>query len=111
MRQALIFSGTDQWGGRGAAPTAAAMTGLSELLGVSPRQPDPAAEAAVRSRPRRARRRRGRRLQLQGRTAKSICTALWHTLIADADRASASGLANQLGSLLLGTLQSMPENG
>lgn len=112
MRQALIFSGLDQWGQAWSrAYGAAAMTGLSELLGVLRDSLDPAAEAAVQAALGALDADEAGAFSFKAELQKSICTALWHTLIADADRASAEGLANQLGSLLLGTLQSMPENG
>jgi len=111
LRQALLLAGLDQWGQAWSrAYGAGAMTGLSELLGVLRDALDPAAEAAVQAAFRRLDEEPAA-LAFKAELKKSIFVALSHTLIAEEDRDAATALANQLGSMLLGTLQSMPENG
>lgn len=112
LRQALLLSGLDQWGQAWSrAYGAGAMTGLSELLGVLRDALDPAAEAAVQAALRRLDEDEANALAFKAELKKSIFVALWHTLIAEEERDSATALASQLGGMLLGTLKSMPENG
>ncbi|MFC5302723.1 hypothetical protein [Azospira restricta] len=112
LRQALLFSGLDQWGQAWSrAYGAGAMTGLSELLGVLRDALDPAAEAAVQAAFARLDADESGAFAFKAELRKSIFVALWHTLIAEEDRDAATALANQLGGLLLGTLQAMPRHG
>lgn len=112
LRQALLLSGLDQWGQAWSrAYGAGAMTGLSELLGALRDALDPAAEAAVQAAFARLDADEGGAFAFKAELKKSICVALWHTLIAEEDRDAAAALANQLGGMLLGTLQAMPQSG
>lgn len=112
LRQALLLSGLDEWGQAWSkAYGAGAMTGLSALLGILRDTLDPAAEAAVQKAFARLGSDEASGFSFKAELRKSICVALWHTLISEEDRESAAGIANQLGSMLLGTLQTMPENG
>lgn len=112
LRQALLLSGLDQWGQAWSkAYGAGAMTGLSELLGVLRDALDPAAEAAVQKAFARLDADEASGFSFKAELRKSVFVALWHTLISEEDREGAATIANQLGSMLLGTLQAMPENG
>jgi hypothetical protein len=112
LRQALLLSGLDQWGQAWSRIYGAgAMTGLSELLGCLRDALDPAAEAAVQAAFARLNASEAAAFSFKAEVHKSLCIALWHTLIAEEDRDSATAIANQLGGMLIGTLQSMPENG
>jgi hypothetical protein len=112
QRLALLLSGLDQWGQAWSlACGAGAMTGLSELLGTLRDTLDPAAEAAVQSAFARLDADEAGAFAFKAELRKGICIALWHTLIAESEREAASALAAQLGSLLLGILEAMPQNG
>lgn len=112
MRQAMLLSGLDQWGQAWSrCYGAGAMTGLSELLGDLRDALDPAAEAAVQAAFARLGGNEAAAFSFKAELHKSIAVALWHALIADESRESATGTANELGSLLLGLLRSMPEHG
>lgn len=112
LRQALLFSGLDQWGQAWSrAYGAGAMAGLSELLGALRDALDPAAEAAAQAALARLDADEAGAFAFKAELQKSICVALWHALIAEEDRDAAAALAGQLGSLLLGTLRAMPKNG
>lgn len=112
LRRALLLSGLDQWGlAWSRAYGAGAMTGLSELLGVLRDALDPAAEAAVQAAFSHLNSAEANAFAFKAELHKSIFVTLWHTLIAEEDRDSATALANQLGGMLLGLLQSMPQHG
>lgn len=112
LRQAMLLSGLDQWGQAWSrAYGAGAMTGLSELLGKLRDALDPAAEAAVQTAFTRLNGDEAGAFSFKAELQKSIFVALWHTLISEQDRDSATAIASQLGGMLLGTLQAMPENG
>jgi len=112
MRQALLFSGLDQWGQAWSrCYGAGAMTGLSELLGCLRDTLDPAAEAAVQAAFARLDQDETVAFTFKAEVNKSTAVALWHALISDQDRESATGIASQLGGMLLGLLKTMPENG
>lgn len=112
LRQALLFSGLDQWGQAWSrCYGAGAMTGLSELLGCLRDALDPAAEAAVQAAFSQLGEDEANAFSFKAELHKSILVSLWHALIAEEDRDSATAIANQLGGLLLGLLESMPENG
>jgi len=112
LRQALLFSGLDLWGQAWSrAYGAGAMTGLSELLGALRDTLDPATEAAVQAAFTRLEGDETSAFAFKAELRKSLFVALWHALIAEEDRDAATALANQLGSLLLGTLQAMPQQG
>lgn len=112
LRQALLFTGLDLWGQAWSkAYGAGAMTGLSELLGTLRDALDPAAEVAVQAALSRLDSEEPTALAFKSELRKSLFVALWHTLISEEDRDGATALANQLGGMLLGTLQSMPEHG
>ena len=112
LRLALLLSGLDQWGQAWSnAYGAGAMTGLSELLGILRDALDPATEAAVQKAFARLGADEASGFSFKAELKKSIFVALWHTLISEEDRENAATIANQLGSMLLGTLQAMPENG
>jgi hypothetical protein len=87
------------------------MTGLSELLGVLRDALDPATEAAVQAAFARLDADEAGAFSFKAELKKSIFVALWHALIAEEDRDAATALAGQLGGLLLGTLQAMPQGG
>ncbi len=112
LRQAMLLSGLDQWGQAwSSAYGAGAMTGLSELLGVLRDTLDPAAEAAVQAAFAQIGASEGAVFSFKAEVQKSVYVALWHALIAEDNRENATALANQLGSLMLGLLKTMPENG
>lgn len=112
MRQALLFSGLDQWGQAWSrCYGAGAMTGLSELLGYLRDALDPATEAAVQAAFSRIDKDEMAAFSFKAELHKSVAIALWHALISDPDRESAAGIASQLGGLLLGLLKSMPDHG
>lgn len=112
LRHALLLAGLDHWGQTWSrCYGAGAMNGLSELIGLLRDALDPRAEAAVQAALRRIDGDEAAAFGFKAEVHKSIAVALWHTLIADDNRDSAAGTAQQLGSLLLGLVRTMPENG
>lgn len=112
LRHALLLAGLDHWGQAWSRVYGAgAMSGLSGLIGLLRDALDPVAEAAVQAALRRIDGDEAAAFAFKAETHKSIAVALWHALIADDSRDSATGTANELGSLLLGLLRALPENG
>ena len=112
LRQAMLLSGLDQWGQAWSrAYGAAAMTGLSELLGCLRDALDPVAEARVQAAFTQLGNEEAGAFSFKAELQKSIAVALWHTLISETDRDNAAMMAGQLGGLLLGQLKAMPDNG
>lgn len=113
LRQAMLLAGLDQWGiAYSRLFGAEAMLGLSELLSLL--RAAFAKQAAAPSYPEFIRRINddeqaafGFKAELQ----RNIQLALWHAMIAETDEASAMDILRQVGGMLLGQLETLPELG
>lgn len=110
LRSAMLLSGLDQWG---LAYTqvfgAAAMAGLSELvagLRASAPHGDVASDAIERISDDQA-----AAFSFKAELRKAIHLALWHSMIEDAERESATATLKQLGGMMLRLVESMPDLG
>lgn len=110
LRSAMLLSGLDQWG---LAYTqvfgAAAMAGLSELVaGLRAPAPDGdvASDAIERISDDQA-----AAFSFKAELRKAIHLALWHSMIEDAERESATATLKQLGGMMLRLVESMPDLG
>ncbi len=112
LRHAMLLYGLDQWGlaySRAFGP--GALTGLSELVGVLRDALDPAAEAACQKAFAQLGEIENGLFSFKAEQQKSLLVALWHGMIAEENRDAATTLAEQLGSMMLGLLKSMPAQG
>lgn len=110
LRSAMLLSGLDQWG---LAYTqvfgAAAMAGLSELvagLRALAADGDVAADAIERIGDDQA-----AAFSFKAELRKAIHLALWHSMIEDTERESATATLKQLGGMMLRLVESMPDLG
>jgi hypothetical protein len=110
LRSAMLLSGLDQWG---LAYTqvfgAAAMTGLSELVsGLRASLPDGevATDAIEKINDDQA-----SAFSFKSELRKAIHLALWHSMIEDEDRDSATAILKQLGGMMLRLDDTMPDLG
>lgn len=110
LRFAMLLSGLDQWGlAYSQVFGAAAMTGLSELvngLRASAGDDCTATETIARIDDDQA-----SAFSFKAELRKSIHLALWHSMIAEEDRDSATGMLKQLGGMMLRLVESMPDLG
>lgn len=110
LRAAMLLSGLDQWGlAYSEIFGAEAMGGLSALVGKlraalpegdgtgNPIERINNSEASAFS--------------FKAELRKAIHLALWHSMIAEEDRESATGILKQLGGMMLRLLESMPDLG
>lgn len=110
LRLAMLLSGLDQWG---LAYTqvfgAAAMAGLSELvagLRATAQGGDGATETIARINDDQA-----SAFSFKAELRKAIHLALWHSMIEDEDRESATATLKQLGGMMLRLVEAMPDLG
>lgn len=109
LRAALLLSGLDQWGlAYSQIFGAEAMHGLGELVAAvrsgafgsaaldAIERIDAAAESAF---------------SFKAELRKAIHLALWHAMIAEEDRAGAVTILKQLGGMMLGLVETMPDFG
>ena len=109
LRFAMLLSGLDQWGlAYSLVFGAAAMTGLSELVnGLRASAGDDSATETIA----RIDDDQASAFSFKAELRKSIHLALWHSMIAEEDRESATGVLKQLGGMMLRLVESMPDLG
>ena len=110
LRSAMLLSGLDQWG---LAYTqvfgAAAMAGLSELVtGLRAAAPDGEVAADMIQQ---ISDDQASAFSFKAELRKSIHLALWHSMIEDTERESATAILKQLGGMMLRLVESMPDLG
>jgi len=111
LRLGLLLSGLDQWGlAYSQVFGATAMAGLSELVsGLRAAAHDggiAGSEAVERINGEEA-----CALSFKAELRKAIHLALWHSMIAEEEKKSATAVLTQLGGMMLALLQSMPNLG
>lgn len=111
LRLGMLLGGLDQWGlAFSQAFGAAAMAGLSalvnELRASAADQGFAASESIEQINDVEA-----NAFSFKAELRKSIHLALWHAMIAEEERESATGIAQQLGGMMLRLPESMPEFG
>jgi hypothetical protein len=111
LRMGMLLSGLDQWGlAFSQAFGAAAMAGLSTLVNAlrisAPDQGFAASESIEQINDVEA-----NAFSFKAELRKSIHLALWHAMISEEGRESATGIARQLGGMMLRLQESMPDWG
>ncbi len=111
LRLALLLSGLDQWGiAYSQLFGSAAMSGLSALL-TRLRECSDIEQDELFAASRRINDQAVSAFSFKAALWKSIHLALWHSMIAEEDRAGATAMLRQLGGMMLSLPESMPELG
>jgi hypothetical protein len=112
LRLALLASGIDQWGlAYAQAFELAALPGVSVLLGGLRSTLDAAADARFQQQYAAIDRAEGNAVDFKMELRRNIHLALWHAMIASADRDEAMAILTALGGMLVALVGRMPALG